>query len=97
MDNDTNKEHEPIAEELLERKIREGIPDVVHVKAIDESDGCGGKFNITIVSSAFAGKPMLQQHRLVHKAIEEERKTIHALTLKTKTPEAWEGEKSANS
>ena len=75
-----------ITEELLETKIKENLDGVEFVKATDQSDGCGGKFEIEIISSAFKGKPLLQQHRLVHKAIEEERKEIHALTLKTKAP-----------
>ena len=43
--------------------------------------------------SSFADKPMIQQHRLLHKVLEVERKTIHALTLKTFTPDAWEKKK----
>lgn len=37
------------SEEHLETKIKEAMA-VDHVKAVDESDGCGAKFNITIVS-----------------------------------------------
>jgi stress-induced morphogen len=75
-----------ITPELLETKIRENLPGVSFVKAVDLSDGCGGKFEIEGISEEFRGKPLLQQHRLIHKAIEEERKQIHALTLKTKAP-----------
>lgn len=32
------------------------------------------------------GKPLLMQHRLVNKIIQEEREYIHAITLKTKIP-----------
>ena len=77
-------EGQSITPMALEAKIKQTIPDVLSVKAIDESDGCGAKFVIEIVSSSFKGKPKLQQHRMVHKAIEEERKSIHALTLVTK-------------
>jgi stress-induced morphogen len=73
-----------ITPDILESKIREGIANVQFVKAVDLSDGCGAKFEIEIISPEFAGKPLLQQHRMVHKAIEKERQTIHALTLKTK-------------
>ena len=89
-----------VTSELLESKLREGISDIEYLEIVDESGGCGAKFLITIVSPSFQGKPLLQQHRLVHKVIEEERKSIHALTLKTKTPDQWakeqntEGEKS---
>mmetsp|Transcript_14897 Transcript_14897/g.16124 ORF Transcript_14897/g.16124 Transcript_14897/m.16124 type:complete len:82 (-) Transcript_14897:70-315(-) len=75
-----------ITTEQLEKKIQEQIPSVSYVKAVDLTDGCGGKFEIEIISEEFRGKPLLQQHRIVHKAIEEERKHIHALTLKTKAP-----------
>lgn len=75
-----------ITTEQLEKKIQDQIPSVSYVKAVDLTDGCGGKFEIEIISEEFRGKPLLQQHRIVHKAIEEERKHIHALTLKTKAP-----------
>lgn len=79
----------------LELKIKENLPNVVYVKVIDLSDGCGSKFEVIVVSDEFLGKPLLAQHRLVHKAIEAERAQIHALTLKTKTSEAWNKECSS--
>jgi stress-induced morphogen len=78
------EQEQVITAELLESKIQASIEGVEFVKAVDESDGCGSKFTIEIVSPMFKGKPLLAQHRIVHKAIEEERKSIHALTLKTK-------------
>lgn len=33
---------------------------------MDESDGCGGKFNVIVVSEKFEGKPLLQRHRSVY-------------------------------
>ena len=36
--------------EQLENKIREALESCDYVKAVDESDGCGSKFEITIVS-----------------------------------------------
>lgn len=32
-------------------------------EVIDESDGCGAKFSVTIVSTIFEGKSLLQRHR----------------------------------
>jgi stress-induced morphogen len=78
-----------IQPEALEEKIRTKVPNCSYVKVIDLSDGCGSKFDITVVSSEFMGKAIIAQHRLVNKAIEEERKHIHAITVKTKTPESW--------
>lgn len=81
-----------ITPDILEAKIRAGIDAVEFVQAVDLSDGCGSKFEITVVSPAFSGLKIIAQHRLVNKAIEEERKHIHATTLKTKTPESWQSE-----
>lgn len=76
-----------VTPEVLESKIREGLHGKVdYIKAVDLSDGCGAKFEIEIVSEEFRGKTLLAQHRLIHKVIEEERKHMHALTLKTKAP-----------
>ena len=51
----------------LEAKIKESVPDVSYISVVDVSDGCGGKFEATVVSSAFIGIPLLQQHRIVNK------------------------------
>ncbi len=75
-----------ITAEMLEAKLNAGLSSVEYIKAVDQSDGCGSKFEIEIISSDFIGKPLLAQHRLVHKIIEEERQSIHALTLKTRAP-----------
>jgi len=60
----------------------------------DLSDGCGGKFMVTIVSEKFQGKGLLQRHRLVNACLEEEIKSIHAFSQKTFTPEQWEKQQS---
>jgi stress-induced morphogen len=78
-----------ITAEYLEAKLKSQIEGVEYVKATDESGGCGAKFVVLIIASAFEGKPVVMQHRLCHKALEEEMRSIHALTLKTVTPSAW--------
>lgn len=75
----------------LEDKIKSNL-NTIYVKAIDQSDGCGSKYDIIIVSNDFINKQKLACHRLVHKAIEEETKHIHALTIHTKTEEVWNKE-----
>ncbi|GBP11313.1 Protein BOLA2 [Eumeta japonica] len=72
----------------LEDKLTERL-EAKYVKAIDESDGCGGKFSVTVVSDQFKGKTLLQKHRLVNTALAEELKEIHA-SQKSYTPEEWE-------
>lgn len=50
----------------------------------------GQHFEAVVVSATFAGKNMLQQHQLVYQALGERMRTeIHALSIRTFTPEAW--------
>ena len=56
----------------------------------DLSDGCGAKIDVLIVSDKFDGMGLLDRQRAVHAALEEEMKTIHAITMKCKTAKQWE-------
>ncbi|KAL0087225.1 bola-like protein-domain-containing protein [Phycomyces blakesleeanus] len=48
-------------------------------------------FNLTIVSDAFVGQPLMKRHRLVYALLDHELKTgLHALVLKTKTNAEYE-------
>ncbi len=50
----------------------------------------GTHFEAVVVSPAFEGKRMLQQHQLVYAALGDRmRAEIHALSMKTYTPTAW--------
>lgn len=50
----------------------------------------GQHFEALIVSPAFVGKNMVQQHQLVYQALGDRmRSEIHALSMRTFTPEAW--------
>jgi len=41
-----------------------GTYEVIILQEVqDESDGCGAKFSVIIVSDKFEGKPLLQRHR----------------------------------
>ncbi len=54
----------------------------------------GTHFEAVIVSPAFLGKGMVQQHQLVYAALGDRmRAEIHALSMKTYTPEAWANKK----
>ena len=56
----------------------------------------GTHFEALIVSPAFVGKNMVQQHQLVYAALGDRmRAEIHALSMKTLTPEKWQ-EQSKN-
>jgi acid stress-induced BolA-like protein IbaG/YrbA len=55
-----------------------------------EVRGDGQHFEAVIVSGEFRGKSMVQQHQLVYRALGERmREEIHALSMKTYTPEDW--------
>jgi len=53
-------------------------------------EGDGRHFQAVIVSAAFEGKGMVQQHQLVYGILGDRmREEIHALSMKTFTPEQW--------
>ncbi len=57
-------------------------------------DGDGTHFSAVVVSEEFQGKSMVQQHQLVYKTLGDKvGADIHALSLKTLTPDEWEKEK----
>ena len=70
------------------RQIIENGMDTVLVKVVGE----GGKYEATIVSTAFEGLSMLKQHKLVYPLLDSFIKSgeIHALSIKSYTPEQWE-------
>ncbi|CAG0999773.1 Acid stress protein IbaG [Methylophilaceae bacterium] len=70
----------------VEDYIKHGLAcDHVQVQGND-----GQHFEALIVSPQFVGKNMVQQHQLVYQALGERmREEIHALSMRTFTPEAW--------
>lgn len=54
-------------------------------------DGDGRHFEAVVVSEAFAGKSRVQRHQLVYQTLGERmREEVHALSIKTYTPQEWE-------
>ena len=76
---------------LLPSQIEEVIVanldcDFVEVKGDD-----GTHFEATIVSSLFKDQSMIKQHQIVYQALGDMMKQeIHALSMKTVTPEKWQ-------
>lgn len=67
-------------------KIVAAIPDA----EVDLKDltGTADHWEATIVSASFDGKSLIERHRMVFDALADEMKgPIHALTLKTFTPD----------
>jgi acid stress-induced BolA-like protein IbaG/YrbA len=73
----------------LEALIKAGIPDAdVTVK------GDGDHFEAIVVSEAFEGRSMVQQHQMVYGTLGDRMGgEIHALALRTYTPADWAGQK----
>ena len=78
-----------ISQEQVEAMIKAEIPDAL--VQIQDLTGGGDHLQAIVVSSQFEGKPRVKQHQLVYEALSEAMATeaIHALALKTYTPEAW--------
>lgn len=67
-------------------KIRSALPDAA--VELQDLTGTADHWKATIVSAAFSGKSLLERHRMVMAALEDEMKgPIHALTLDVKTPD----------
>jgi len=74
-----------MATESLERLLREAFPDATELSVQDRTGG-GDHFQVIVASPAFAGLPLLEQHRLVNDALARPLRdgTIHELRIKTK-------------
>ena len=70
--------------EQVKHLIEKGLPD-----AEVSVTGDGRHFEATVVSEAFAGKSVLQQHRLVYAALGDsfDTEVLHALALNTRVPD----------
>ncbi|HBZ71401.1 MAG TPA: BolA family transcriptional regulator [Deltaproteobacteria bacterium] len=85
----------------IEAKLQERLA-AAHVEVVDESHlhaghagarGGGGHFRVLVVSSRFEGLARLAAQRLVYEALSDEMGgEIHALSIRTLTPERWRGE-----
>jgi stress-induced morphogen len=81
---------------LVETRVREAIADIQVLEVTDLSDGCGDKFHVLVVSSAFEGVKSMKRHQMLYAALKEEMKTIHAVELKPMTPAQYEASKAAS-
>ena len=59
---------------------------------VDDLTGGGDHFQVWIISTAFEGKSLVDQHQLVYGVLKDAlgSERIHALALKTYTPAQWE-------
>jgi acid stress-induced BolA-like protein IbaG/YrbA len=73
-----------VTPEMVKNYIQQGL-DCEHIHV----DGDGRHFDAVIVSKEFVGMGMLKQHQLVYKVLGDRMGPIHALSMKTLTPEQW--------
>ncbi len=68
----------------------EGLSQATQVEVVDMT-GTEDHYQALIISPAFEGKMMIEQHRMVFKLVQSEVDSgeVHALTLKTYTPEQY--------
>jgi acid stress-induced BolA-like protein IbaG/YrbA len=70
---------------LIKHYIQQGL-ECEHV----EVAGDGQHFEAVVVSPLFQGKPKVRQHQMVYAALGDRmREEIHALSLRTLTPDEW--------
>lgn len=84
-----------VSPDQVQSMIKAALPDAQ--VQIQDLTGGGDHYQVIVVSSQFEGKGLVQQHQLVYGAVKQAMSTeaIHALSLKTYTPDAWSGQQTA--
>ncbi|MFO0573122.1 MAG: BolA family protein [Polyangia bacterium] len=80
----------------IESKLRAALSPL-HLEVVNESHlhsvppGSESHFKVIVVSEQFKGRSLLEQQRLVNEVLRDElRGGVHALAMKTLTPEKWQ-------
>ena len=67
----------------IEKHIKEAMPDAK--VEIQDLAGDGNHYSATIISSQFAGKSKIEQHKMVYNSLKGRMgNELHALAIKTK-------------
>ena len=75
-----------VTPESIQQGIANGM-NTVHLTVT----GDGQHFEAVVVSEEFTGKSRVQRHQRVYQALGDRmREEIHALSMKTFTPQEWE-------
>ncbi len=75
-------------EALVESELPDATAEFARARGPEDDDHLAA----TVVSSAFEGESLVNQHQLVYDALGDRMTTdIHALELKTYTPEEYDG------
>lgn len=78
-----------VAPEQVVTMIQAEIPDAK--VQVNDMTGGGDHLEVIVVSSQFEGRSLVQQHQLVYKSVQGamDSEAIHALALRTYTPDSW--------
>lgn len=80
-----------VTPEAIEGYIREKL-DCTYLTV----QGDGAHFDAVIVSPSFSGKSRVQRHQIVYGALGERmREEIHALSMRTLSPDEWAAQATA--
>ena len=76
--------------DVLKARIEQALPGAQ--VEIHDTTGTGDHFEARVVSPTFRGLSMVQQHQQVYAPLKDVLATgeLHALALKTYTPEQWD-------
>ena len=79
-----------ISPEEIKTTLEKALPGATI--AVQDLTGGGDHFQVLVVSPSFEGKGLVDQHQMVYGALRESlgNERIHALSLKTYTPEQWQ-------
>jgi acid stress-induced BolA-like protein IbaG/YrbA len=79
-----------VTPESIQLNIAQGMA-TEHLSVVGDD---GTHFEAMIVSEAFEGKNRVQRHQLVYQTLGDRmRAEIHALSMKTYTPQEWQSQK----
>lgn len=76
-----------ISTDVLTSYLRNAMPDAS--VTVTDRTGTMDHLSVRVVSTHFAGKNLLDRHRMIYQALDEPMKDgrIHALELKAETPD----------
>jgi acid stress-induced BolA-like protein IbaG/YrbA len=79
-----------VSPEQVETMLKAALPDAQ--VQVQDLTGTRDHYQVIVVSSQFEGQPTVRQHQMVYGALQEamSSEAIHALSMKTYTPEAWQ-------
>ena len=76
-----------ISDTMIEARIKDKIPDA---EVILEGEGCS--YKATVISRSFTDMMLIKKHQAVYASVNDliASGELHALTIKTFTPEEWQ-------